>query len=79
MDATSWLMVGRGDSTGDRQRDKCSKVTTNHGIIIPRRQQKRWVVWFVGTPQDLISLAHWLQAKCRAVRCSAGLRLQDCR
>lgn len=35
-----------------------AKVTTNHGIIIPRRQQKGWVVWFVGTPQDLISV-HW--------------------
>lgn len=51
-------MVGRGESTGDRQRDKCSKVTTNHGIIIPRRQPKGWVVWFVDAPQDLIWV-HW--------------------
>lgn len=47
-------MVGRGESTGDRQRDKCSEATTNHSII-PRRLQTWWPS-FVVTPADLIWL-----------------------
>lgn len=45
-------MVGRGESTGDRQRDKCSKATTNHGTLSSQTTER--MVWFVGTPGDLI-------------------------